>query len=815
MLLTASADAPRTVTPEIGDAGPALAVARTIGSTASTPGNCTIARRGAARSTGTRARRFSRTTTSVGSANAARSHSPCARVERYDSAERRKPEREGEERGRDTRRARCARRETPRPHARVTRRAKSRPTTGRSRAAPIAAANPTSPGQEEQDDRRRPALGELVRVHRAAREDSERGDEGERRRRARAARSVPHAAARARRSGRRRARHPARGSPSRCRAERARSPRGPRRGAPAATAAAPPARLRRPSRALRPEANGSALGSRQQASLTGGRAVPREPAPGGGEVAPVARRPRARRTRTGARPPRRRRAAAVARRRSRRARPRAAPRPASQRPGGRARLERRPAPGRRLPRARRSPTAVVCRRPAVAPSRSCGRSARARARRRAPRLLPRRRAALAGGGGSPPRRRAPARARRRPARCRSARESRRRAAASAASPFRPRRRAGPSRPGGVHVLGAAAPRSDPSGRCGATGPSAGGRAARARRPPRGRRRRPRSCSPGRARSSSASEPAAAPSSAAAATSSCDQASSRPAGTPNHEARTARESAGRRSTSCATLRSCATVPPTRTPASTRRPPRSRAPRRALRCPCARGGRGRARRRTGSRSPRTCLVPAAVRARLLPATADLHRAPARRAVARAVVEEPAARLLAARLQPLPDAVRPRRCDDGDDRREAPAGRRFRRPDRRAVGSDPECERKALSARSTSPVAPVRAPAQGCSRARAREARRGGPSRQRSPPGRRRRRSSSSRRSRSHVSSAAGLPTSSRFQSGISVLTKSWTRSSGAGARRAPAGLERVDHAATVPAAAPPVNGLGGYAVTGVKP
>ena len=38
MLSTASADAPSTVTPEIEAAGPALAVARTIGCAASTPG---------------------------------------------------------------------------------------------------------------------------------------------------------------------------------------------------------------------------------------------------------------------------------------------------------------------------------------------------------------------------------------------------------------------------------------------------------------------------------------------------------------------------------------------------------------------------------------------------------------------------------------------------------------------------------------------------------------------------------------------------------------------------------------------------------
>ena len=64
-----------------------------------------------------------------------------------------------------------------------------------------------------------------------------------------------------------------------------------------------------------------------------------------------------------------------------------------------------------------------------------------------------------------------------------------------------------------------------------------------------------------------------PSARRASASSRDQDSAAPAGTPNHDARTERAAAGRRSTSWATLLSFATVAPTRIPARTP-PPRRR-------------------------------------------------------------------------------------------------------------------------------------------------------------------------------------------------------------------------------------------------
>ena len=123
---------------------------------------------------------------------------------------------------------------------------------------------------------------------------------------------------------------------------------------------------------------------------------------------------------------------------------------------------------------------------------------------------------------------------------------------------------------------------------------------------------------------------------------------------------------------------------------RRPLRCRA-RPRVRRRCAAGGAGtRARRRTSRCALPRPLGPAAtVGARLLTPAADLHGAPARRAVARDVVEQPAARVLAAGLEPVPGSRRLRRRDHGDDRGQPPRRAAARRRDAGPVGADPDDE------------------------------------------------------------------------------------------------------------------------------
>ena len=140
---------PSTVTPETDADGPALAVSRTTGRTVSTPGTASKRASGAAWRTGTSALRFSRTTTSAGTAYAAWSCSPVESVERYAAA------RDASASARAKKAAAVPAapgdRASETPASRAPRappaRASARPTAGSRRAAATAAANATRPGR--------------------------------------------------------------------------------------------------------------------------------------------------------------------------------------------------------------------------------------------------------------------------------------------------------------------------------------------------------------------------------------------------------------------------------------------------------------------------------------------------------------------------------------------------------------------------------------------------------------------------------------------------------------------------------------------
>ena len=383
------------------------------------------------------------------------------------------------------------------------------------------------------------------------------------------------------------------------------------------------------------------------------------------------------------------------------------------------------------------------------------------------------------------RRGAPGRSPRRPARCRSARGSRRTADASGGSRVRPRRRGAPGRRGALLHRGAAGPRS--ARRCTSAGGdrTEGARAARARRRPRGRRTCRRPCSPGRARRAVGS-PAGAAQSLAGAPIERRQRSAVARGHPEpHGA----DRAGRRREAVDVLCDAAVLRDRRAREdaredSGRRGDAERGDERAA-VSSANPAEGEPEHVPGASHQGTAPCrPTAVRPRLLAPAADLHRAPARRSVPRPVVEEPAARLLAAGLHPRPVAAEPGLDDDRDERPEPP-GRPLSRKQPAAV-DEPRAERGSASVAST--TARRAGGERDAERVRERGASR---SVERSACASARvssstvARTSSSPRSESHPSSAAGVAMSSRSQSGTSVLTKSWTRSSGAGAGGLPPG------------------------------
>ena len=167
-------------------------------------------------------------------------------------------------------------------------RASVRPTAGRSRAAATAAANATRPGQDEEHDRRGAARGELVRLHRAAREDAERRQRGSDR--GDVDRGDPPAASAVDRDGHR----DHAGSDDR----RPEAEQEARRGEQALREHVPDRRSRggrddraghdadHPADDRAAEADGGALGPGQERPLPRLRAVPREPPPRGREIAP-------------------------------------------------------------------------------------------------------------------------------------------------------------------------------------------------------------------------------------------------------------------------------------------------------------------------------------------------------------------------------------------------------------------------------------------------------------------------------------------------------------------------------------------------
>ena len=179
---------------------------------------------------------------------------------------------------------------------------------------------------------------------------------------------------------------------------------------------------------------------------------------------------------------------------------------------------------------------------------------------------------------------------------------------------------------------------------------------------------------------------------------------------------------------------------------RQPRRCRAPPRARRRSVAGGAGTRARRRTSRCAlPRPSGPAAAVGARLLAPAADLHGAPARRAVSRDVVEQPAARVLPAGLEPVPGSRRARRRHDGDDRGQPPGRAAARRRDAGPVAADPDDEgeraERGVDRRAALPGRRARRP---CSRGRARAVLRGAREPPRTPrrPRRRRRGSAPAR-------------------------------------------------------------------------
>ena len=385
---------------------------------------------------------------------------------------------------------------------------------------------------------------------------------------------------------------------------------------------------------------------------------------------------------------------------------------------------------------------------------------------------------------------APERARDPRARCRSARGSRRRAGSSGASPSRPARAATRAHSATCRSRATAAPRSAWVCKHAGGVRSSGGRTApgRPRRP--GRRSARRRCSRERGRSASGREGRCSRASSARSHRSWD--------TP------AQRRPGRRTTPPApseTPPGCAR-PPARRPDPARsssprarrsaRPFRSQSRQRRGALPTSGDGPGRRRGRR-RRASRSCGgLPAPVAGRLRAVPADRHRAPVGGSVARLVVEDPPARVLAARLEPRPRSRLRRGNRDRGEGRERPVdalpcrseGRNAVVPDR-----EPERERAEVAQRCRC-GGRLRRPARGVGKRERPQARpqRAGPEERVGgcgccTPG------SSSPRSASQADRAAGEPRSSWAHSGISVLTKSCRRSRGAGAGARPAGWNPV--------------------------
>ena len=231
-----------------------------------------------------------------------------------------------------------------------------------------------------------------------------------------------------------------------------------------------------------------------------------------------------------------------------------------------------------------------------------------------------------------------------------------------------------------------------------------------------------------------------------------------------------------------------------PARRRAPPRRRRARARRRAPRSHGDEGAARRarpRSG-RISRAGPPPPPVRGRLRAVPANGHRAPAGRAVPRRVEEEPAAPVLATGLHarariPTPGAptttaaIAPSARDAP-----SPAG------DSTTVASEPSSGRSATPARAASKRA--RSGSSGASPVvfRSASVRRTSRSSRAATNASASTRSSgsSSPRPSSHAPSSAGVASSSCAKSGISVLTKSWTRSSGGRRGGPPAGLKALE-------------------------
>ena len=158
-----------------------------------------------------------------------------------------------------------------------------------------------------------------------------------------------------------------------------------------------------------------------------------------------------------------------------------------------------------------------------------------------------------------------------------------------------------------------------------------------------------------------------------------------------------------------------------------------------------------------------VAPAVGARLRPVAAQLHRAPARRAVSRVVVEGPAAAVVAARLQRL-HVRRPSRRRRS--RARGRAGRRYRRRRRERGGLEVEREARTAGGCRRTPWGSPSSPA-GCWRRAARGSPRGPRVRGRARP------------PSPDAPSARSSASQSRSRSKSTVFTSRWTRRSGSGA------------------------------------
>ena len=419
-------------------------------------------------------------------------------------------------------------------------------------------------------------------------------------------------------------------------------------------------------------------------------------------------------------------------------------------------------------------------------------------------------------GGNARTRAARARSRHRPSRCRSARGSRRRAGASRASRSRPRRAAGPVRSGSEPVPR----RRSTSQRSRGAAPREPARAERrrappARRPRRARRSGRRPCSRGRA-ASGVGSPRPRPASALRTERSSTPCASSGAG----RARRTRRPGPRAPTAGNALDRLRRRPVggdrhAREHAGEHRrgDRRARAPRRAPRSRGDAGAATRARRRSGRSSragpppPRYAVVFDAV-------PADRHRAPARRAVARRSKKSQPQLSFRQAFMPPPGPRRLRLDDDRGDRGERPdapvaCGRqaRGRRPRPARAGASTPASAASKRARSgssgASPVVfssasarrPVPQLARGDERVRVDAlVRPEQPAALAATP-----------RAR------AGVASSSCAKSGISVLTKSWTRSSGGGAGARPPGWKPSRSTASTVArdrrCATPANGVSG--------